>query len=298
MKTKLMKIAALLAALLTLVMCLPVAGLAAEETETRDWFKPAAVGAQEIVNIESMARDVLYPILETTDFEDLNQKVTFKMEKVGKGITIIEKNLGYTKVGDGVTYSFPYFIYTVEPEADGELIVFSIYDKTTDKTYRYKISLSVQVVAKPPIVSAAAASELVMNKYGHYELTAEEGSAITITPVYETIDGKKWDKNMGWFVYERGGYSPLLSEADTYTYVVTNELNGCDLVWSAHIPDASYGGSNWITLTVVPKGTLVQPAAPSVPNTGDSAAPMLWLAGMLLAGAGCAVLMGKRRQNG
>jgi len=39
-------------------------------------------------------------------------------------------------------------------------------------------------------------------------------------------------------------------------------------------------------------------AAPSVPPTGDSATPYLWLLGMLMAGAGCIVLVSKRRQNG
>ena len=304
MNKRLERSISLLIALLMLMVCLPVSGMAEKANEST---KSVVPGKMDWIYLEEYAWNDLESYFTGMSFEELNQTLTFSIEKVGKGITIGEKQLSYEPFEeDGQTYySIPKVGFTVNgAEAHGESIVYSIYVKPEDKTYRYEVKLSIAAVAKEPVVSTTAATKVEKNKYGTYSITAEEGSFITITPVYEDVNGNKLGMEIEWFVYDYDtGYSEVLSRQTTHTYEVTQALNGDDLEWQVDLPSVGFNDYNWINVTVVPKGTLTTgsaPAeiAPSVPGTGDHSAPMLWLAGMLMAGAGCAVLMMKRRLNG
>jgi len=71
---------------------------------------------------------------------------------------------------------------------------------------------------------------------------------------------------------------------------VTNTANGIQFEVTGLSPVAV----TWQDMT---NTGCVAPDSP-VPATGDSAAPVLWLLGMLITGAGCVALWSKRRQNG
>ena len=296
MNVKLVKRLALLAVLLMLAVCLPVSSMAATTVTTK---QDVMIGYNYIT-----LDDVIVNCVEEIGamrLDDRSEKLTFALEKVGKGITVTDSQMNYEVMEeDGETwYTLPYVDFTVDSaEAHGESIVFTVQVKPENKTYRCEVELSIIAVAKTPVVSATAATKLAEGDYGTYTITVEEGSFITITPVYEDMNGKKLAMETEWYTYDyENGYSDLLSKQNTHTFEVTKALDGDDLEWQVNLPSIGYGASSWIHLTVVPKGTLTASSAP-VPSTGDNAAPMLWLAGMLMAGAGCAALMMKRRQNG
>lgn len=302
MKTKLVKRLALLAALLMLAVCLPVSGMAENDNKST---MNVMVGSENWIYLEDEAWDDLESYFSGFSFEELNQILTFSLEKVGKGITISEKRLAYEPwEEEGQTYYYiPCIAFSVNgAEAHGESIVFSIYVKPENKTYRYEVKLAVVAAVKEPVVSATAATKVEKTKDGFYSITAEEGSFVTITPVYEDMNGKKLAMDIEWTTYDyEDGQSNILSKQNTHTFEITKALDGDDLEWSVYLPSVDHNDYRWIHLTVVPKGTLIlssAPTAPSVPSTGDNSSPMLWLAGMLMASAGCAVLLMKRRQNG
>ena len=301
MKTKLIKRVALLVALLMLAVCLPVSGMAATAVTT-SWD---VMSGYNFINLD-YAIAICVEEINNMSFNDKTQKLTFALEKVGNGITVEDSQMNYADIEeleDGYSYTPPYVGLTVDSaEAHGESIVFTVQVKPENKTYRCEVELSIVALFKP-VVSATAATELEEAEYGTYTMTAEEGSFITITPVYEDMNGKKLAMETEWYTYDyENGYSDLLSKQNTHTFEVTQALDGDDLEWQIYLPSIDYEASSWIHLTVVPQGTLTtgSSSAPeaSVPSTGDNAAPMLWLAGMLMAGTGCAALMMKRRQNG
>ena len=298
MNTNVKRCFALLAALLMLAICLPVSGLA--EEATHQWNKKIMGGTYVRYNLVNSAVDEIADYLDyTKPVEELNQELTFRIDKIGKGIQIVESCLVFEPktLENGYTYyADPYVKLEASGEADGESLVFSVYVKSEKTRYTYEYTFDVETVAMTPIVSATAATELKRAENGSYELTAEEGSVLTVTPVYEDKNGQKLSMNVVWGAVDtETGKVDLLSRENTYTCVVTQDLSGKWLGWYVELPSANKDHDNWITLTVVPKGTLTQTAA-AVPNTGDDAKPMLWLAGMLMAGIGCAMLL-KRRQN-
>lgn len=223
--------------------------------------------------------DLWEKYVQSMTVEELNERITYTFTP-GKGMKVINMTQGFVEHDeDGDTWiEMPAVeMEAADKAADGATFTITVKDSAagTTENFVFTVELGDYVRKEPKIVSQPA-GKLMKGNYGTYQLEISEKTDVPIMPVYTTLDGQKADVECRRRQLQCAGtfeYPAVRKYADHLEFDVTG-LSPIAIAWTepAEVP-------------VTP------------PSTGDSATPVLWVIGMLAA-AGCAMIITKRRQIG